>query len=343
MGCLFQFSAALSSGCNRPNRSRGCSCTRFNSQPPSRAAATKAHGLEQVLLPVSILSRPLERLQRRCRATPRKPASGFNSQPPSRAAATPRAAGVTGCSSNVSILSRPLERLQRVNERGLHLDNAVSILSRPLERLQPLDHPNNALWRWRFQFSAALSSGCNELRFGGEHLSREQVSILSRPLERLQRAKQRTKQRENRKFQFSAALSSGCNPCNTTGVAGADGRFNSQPPSRAAATCVVRVGCWLHRLFQFSAALSSGCNRRLMLTSERSRVSILSRPLERLQQAAITALPATGGTVSILSRPLERLQPPGFDACPALTLFQFSAALSSGCNPRRAWARSRRS
>ena len=83
----FQSSAALSSGCNflHPRAWPRKEC--FNPQPPSRAAATGSAAHAPRLL-VSILSRPLERLQRLPSATDKTAIACFNPQPPSRAAAT---------------------------------------------------------------------------------------------------------------------------------------------------------------------------------------------------------------------------------------------------------------
>ena len=203
----------------------------------------------------------------------------------------------------VSILSRPLERLQ-LGDASLYPSGCyVSILSRPLERLQLADP-------------------------GTKH-GRDEVSILSRPLERLQH----WAASEERSWFL------GFNPQPPSRAAATIGYrhliakagFNPQPPSRAAATSSAlrqpMHGGW----FQSSAALSSGCNYALYDVSAQNvcfnpqppsraaatlhtgwtprskNVSILSRPLERLQQGRARGCEARGH-VSILSRPLERLQ-----------------------------------
>ena len=325
----FQSSAALSSGCNiRPGTASDSSS--FNPQPPSRAAAT-----DRRLLPLNSCFLGFNpQPPSRAAATvwlPTPATAGFNPQPPSRAAATlvPRDAR----HAVVSILSRPLERLQlvRVSSQVFRFNpqppsRAAATKDDAAERME------------KFQSSAALSSGCNlklvslgtRTSFNPQPPSRAAatsvcpvpcletpaVSILSRlssgcnpkleahvlPLP----------------FQSSAALSSGCNqaryqykPVSVSILErlqrGGDYRcFNPQPPSRAAATLPVPHKL-RHPQFQ-SSAVSSGCNPTVAKPGVKGKgVSILSRPLERLQHTS-------------------SLRPPN--------TFQSSAALSSGCNDR---------
>jgi hypothetical protein len=85
-------------------------------------------------------------------------------------------------------------------------------------------------------------------------------------------------------FQFSAALSSDRNAPRCRFRA-PSARFNSQPPFLTAVTAVTSWSVSKLSVFQFSAALSSGCNQRLSSSvTLKPGVSILSRPLERLQR-----------------------------------------------------------
>ncbi len=86
-----------------------------------------------------------------------------------------------------------------------------------------------------------------------------------------------------------------------------ESRFNPQPPFRAAATPNAGGFTGGYAKFQSSAALSSGCNSRVKQKLLRMRVSILSRPFERLQLGCWLTRDSLH-LVSILSRPFERLQ-----------------------------------
>ena len=108
-----------------------------------------------------------------------------------------------------------------------------------------------------FQFSAALSSGCNTWTL--EHACNQLgVSILSRPLERLQRAPNVQFSPSFSEFQFSAALSSGCNCRQTPRAIRPTYRFNSQPPSRAAATAFQNIAYFTLSKSLFARTSSRG-------------------------------------------------------------------------------------
>ncbi len=242
-----------------PRSGGGRGTSRFNPQPPRRAAATYMSTPRGVQCEVSILSRPEGRLQRRSSRRAGPGARSFNPQPPRRAAAT-SPGRMRSIHPHVSILSRPEGRLQHAlpvqlllcggfqssaapkggcNPRrggsGVGTDHEpVSILSRPEGRLQPVKQedppPAGGLVSILSRPEGRLQRGLR----GPRHLAVD-VSILSRPEGRLQPPAPRSRSlpewvsilsRPEGRLQPGGPTPSG---------AGGSG-FNPQPPRRAAAT-----------------------------------------------------------------------------------------------------------
>ena len=85
-------------------------------------------------------------------------------------------------------------------------------------------------------------------------------------------------------------------------------------------------------MFQSSAALSSGCNTASVSVSSPTPRCFNPQPPFRAAATSIGWREYHLKRVSILSRPFERLQPKRDALARACVLFQSSAALSSGCN-----------
>ena len=86
---------------------------------------------------VSILTRPVGRVQRCGVVASPCPSTGFNPHPARRPSATARRFGHPGGLQTVSILTRPVSRVQRRNmSRDRQSVPLVSILTRPVSRVQ---------------------------------------------------------------------------------------------------------------------------------------------------------------------------------------------------------------
>ncbi len=149
-----------------PRRTAETSCTRlqtsccdcFNPQPPRRTAETGTHAAGIVSAPVSIRSRPEERLK----LTPSPPAWARRL---------------------VSIRSRPEERLKPLLRRVRARPPLVSIRSRPEERLKrPLSNPHHVPPK---SFNPQPPRRTAETTIRLQHKHPNYVSIRSRPEERL--------------------------------------------------------------------------------------------------------------------------------------------------------------
>ena len=157
-----------------------------------------------------------------------------------------------------------------------------------------------------FQSSAALSSGCND---DGADTAASMPGFNPQPPFR------------------AAATSTLITRCRSVLS------FNPQPPFRAAATAAAHLVRRAVFVFQSSAALSSGCNTPG--TNQVKRFYQMFQSSAALSsgcnaQAAVTQQHPQ--KVSILSRPFERLQRHDGRETFIIVLFQSSAALSSGCN-----------
>ena len=278
----------------------------FNPHPAFRPGATPCTRSAFCSDPVSILTRPFDRVQRppsapyspikrgfnphpafRPGATRRPAASptasgGFNPHPAFRPGATPCTRSAF-CSDPVSILTRPFDRVQ-LGQRAISA-------KRPRFNPHPAFRPGATFLSWyaynsgnRFQSSPGLSTGCNN-------------SVL-RHL------------RQGRQFQSPPGLSTGCN-------------------HRA---CYRRVA---DALFQSSPGLSTGCNGVFCIGVIKHRPQRFNpHPAFRPGATCVRSLPTLNcRCVSILTRPFDRVQL--VTAGTSFTfadLFQSSPGLSTGCN-----------